>query len=974
MKHKRRIRIGVFVLVLAILTSICAPVIPVQAAEEFGNENAQPSVIEVEWKKPEQLVRIEQKENICTLYLKVADEELPLHLTFPSFGGVRIYTDLSGYFEPEALLPITYEDSDAQLILKQEKISMILYKGDQWSVDLKNDEGVTLHTLNADRIQFGYQGNTLKKVLLQGPIDEEEALFGLGERFNGFDQVGEEVLLWNQDSYQGLMRYDGDKTLGYKNVPILYSSKGYSLFFNSTYAATADIGSTDAGVYSLDFNGPKFDVYFWLGTPQENLISYTALTGRTVIPPKWALQYSVGAGGQVWDALGKGKHIDVINNVLAEYDRLGTPVVSLFGEQSPQYDPQAYQILKENGTKMISWYWSAMGVSDMYKYDYSLTPDTLPTVVLNSDPSKIMKGEYIDFSNPTSVGVISGFFSKLWKWGLRGSMVDFGDNIYEDSVFHNGMTGDEMHNFYAYLYNKGYYEAWTQELGNDYILFSRSGCAGSQTWMGQFAGDHPSTFQGLRQAILGGLSASTAGFSLWGSDIGGYGYDDYPPSPDCYMRWLQFGTFSPLMRTHGTSDRNPWSYGAQAEQVFTDHYWLRENILDVVYSGAIRASKDGISMIQPLYMVYPNQPELIDVEDQYIFCDVFLVCPVIKEGVYTRDVIFPAENDWIDLWTGEVIKGGQTLTVAAPQERMPVYVKAGAVLPVQVSAETLELTDTMSGGSVSALLVAAGTNLTDFYVDEKTAVHYSAALDNGVLAIKNTDKTGQRVIMAYGISANGVSVDGTALSKRLEAVADVAGYYNDPVRNVTVITLPDGQWDTVVINGGMAPQDLAAGKTTNASSIRNDNYVASNVVDGSVSTMWKSQSAKDEWITVDLGEMKKVGNVVLKWTDEYASNYVIEISEDGNAWETAASTENGFGGVETLNFSPENARYVRLRINGTQQFKRISLYEMEVYAGTESPKADNPVAVYIWIAVAVVAALGAGTTTYVLIRKKKTET
>lgn len=788
-------------MVMAMVFLLCAggPAIPANAAN-FGENNAQPSVIDVEWARPEQFLRLEKGENECVFYFQVNGKEVPLTLTFPSLGGVRLHAEQTGYFTPESLLPITYEENGDSLALSQENVRVVFCGGADWRFELQNAAGETVHTLNASSIRFGYQGKKLKKVMLEGPIGEDEALFGLGERFNSFDQVGQSVLLWNFDSYRELMSYNGDKTVGYKNVPILYSSRGYTLFFNSTYAATADIGSTDKRLYSLDFNGPKLDVYFWLGTPQENLQSYTALTGRTVIPPKWALEYSVGAGGQVWNALGQGKHMDVMNKVMDEYARLGTPVISLFGEQAPQYDAQAYQLLKNNNAKMIAWYWSAMGVGDMYKYCPSLTPDTLPKVVVDSDPSRIMQGEYIDFSNPNGAKVISGFFSKLWKWGLRGCMVDFGDNIFEDSRFYNGMTGDEMHNFYAYLYNKGYHDAWSEALGSDYILFSRSGCAGSQSWVGQFAGDHPSTFQGLQQAILGGLSASTAGFSLWGSDIGGYGFDDYPPTPDCYMRWMQFGTFSPLMRTHGTSDRNPWTYGAQAEEVFTSHYWLRENLLDTIYGGAVRASKTGISMIQPLYLAYPDQKALIGVQDQYLFCGAFLVCPVVTEETYEREVVFPAGNDWIDLWTGEVVRGGQTLTVAAPQERIPVYVKAGAALPIQLASATLRLTDSMKSGRCDALLVAAGAGETLHYVDEAVTETYRVEQTENGMVIHNAEGADRRAVLVYGVNAENVLVDGRKLA--LSGEGD-EGFTTDG--GCTTVRLASGDWKTITVSGAGVP-------------------------------------------------------------------------------------------------------------------------------------------------------------------------
>lgn len=520
-------------------------------------------------------------------------------------------------------------------------------------------------------------------------------------------------------------------------------------------------------------------------------------------------------------------------------------------------------------------------------------------------------------------------------------MVDFGDNIYEDSVYSNGMTGDEMHNFYAYWYNKGYHDAWEQGLGGDYLLFSRSGTAGSQAFASQFAGDHPSTFQGLRQSVLGGLSAATAGFSVWGSDIGGYGYDNMPPSADCYMRWLQFGTFSPLMRAHGVTDRNPWSFGAQAEQMFPRYYWLRENLLDAVYSSAVRSSKEGQSIIEPMAVAYPGQTDLAAVEDQYMFCGDLLVVPVLTEGAYFREIRLPS-GEWTDLWTGKTVQGGQALKAEAPQDRIPVYIRAGAVLPVKLS-EDLRLGAAMPDGGVEALLLTPGNREEAVIWDDPAqSVTYELKNSDGTFTVEAEGPSSRAVVMVPGAAAGEVAADGRVLERLTEYPVSAPGYYVDVQRRCTVIRLPDKDWTRLEMNTSPFEEgSLTAGKTAAASSSRSDRYAPENVLDGRVDTAWEpaKPDGRDAWLRVDLGEKKTVDRVILKWTDVPAANYTIQVSDrDGEqgTWTDVKKVEGGFGGIEEWSFNPVEARQVRVLIRGQDMKAAPSLYGLEVYEASAS--------------------------------------
>lgn len=983
---------------LFLLSGICA--FPALADFNINNDELPwPTVYDnITWSYPKTVVSMEKNEKEFVLTARGEDgSENKLYLSFPAAGGFRLRGEKAGYFEPSETAAIGYTEATDQLTMKGTDVTVVFRPDDSpWSMEVLSREGQRVFYLTADQVAFGYQDGGMKMVKLVGDIADGEVLYGLGERFNSFSQVGESVLLWNMEAYNDLLNYNGDKTRGYKNIPILHSTNGYMLFFNSTYAAQADIGKTDKSKYTLDFNGDKFDFYMWTNTPLENVASYTTLTGRTIIPPKWALSYLAGNGGQVWAPPGnEGKYVDNVQEVMEKYAELGTPIQGLGGEGKPMEEAECYSILKKYGTRMLGWYWSAMGLSDMTSRTPSLisTPSKdMPIVWKKSSADKgsfiknqdEMPGEYIDFTNPLAGTALSGKFRKLWDWGLSGCMVDMGDQVTLDSIFYNGMTGEEMHNFYAYWYNKVYYEIWEEAyqkgtIKDGYILFSRSASAGSQAFIGQFAGDHPSNFQGLRQAVLGGISAGTAGFSIWGSDIGGYGKDNNPPSTDCYIRWLQFGAFSPLMRAHGTSSRDPWMYGERAEEVYKDIYWLRENIVNTVYSGTIESHNNGTPMMQAMALAFPEQKELAAIDDQYMFCDDFLVAPVLKEEAYSREITFP-EGTWVDLWTGKVVQGGQTLTVSAPQEQIPVYLKAGMATQIQVPP-SLNLMETMKDvDRLDALLVTPGTQENTYWVDETTSVQYNTSTDaDGNLTVKVDAGANVPVVYAYGIAASDVKVGGTSLKKSGSLPTEGAGYYVDPQQNRTVIRLPEGSWNELVISaGGDGPVNLAAGKTASASAESQKN-VAANILDGEIDTLWIPGKGESHYVQVDLGESMSIDTVVLKWGSVYPASYKVQVSQDGSSWTDVYTEETCYGGNDTVKLDKTNARYVRMQsmsLSEENVHAAIQLAEMEVYGGAGSASSSSGLprwALILIIAGGVVVVAAIAVTAAVVVNKKKSK-
>jgi hypothetical protein len=535
----------------------------------------------------------------------------------------------------------------------------------------------------------------------------------------------------------------------------------------------------------------------------------------------------------------------------------------------------------------------------------------------------------IDFTRPDVKDYIRNKWEKYLDWNLRGVMIDYGEFVGEEHQFYNGLSGDQMHNFFSYWYGKAFYEAWSEKLKGDFITFERSACAGSQQWSANFSGDQSSNYAGLKEQVLGILSLSSCGFSAWGGDIGGHlGI----PSPDLYMRWLQFATFSPLMRSHGQPiSRDPWAFGEQAETTFQTHYWLRENLLDSIYSAAIRAHNTGSPMVQAMAVAFPGQTAVVNNDNEFLFCDDFLISPVLTENAYYREVTFP-EGSWYSLWQGGKVNGGQIVQTDAPQDKIPVYIRQGTVAPVRVAAKTMNLTDSMLDvDTVGVLLVtppdARRENIQ--WMDETTKrVYTNEPLQDGGLRIQAEQPDDTRALLIYGTAASAVKVDGVLLNpiSGTPSKAQGAGFYTDGAK--TVILVPDAKWKTVEILGGDFVDYAKNGVISDSTGSQD----CAKLIDGNVSTGMTLSTRTDYWMAVDLGEEKQLDQVVLKWSSlGHPASYILQISGDNANWTDLSTVEACTGGVETLRISGAKGRYIRLSEVKKGKSAAMNLYGVEVY-------------------------------------------
>ena len=749
-----------------------------------------------------ELGSVQKTNNVVTLSISTVENTTEeLELTFPKTGGIRLSGANKGIHEAESNRSITYSETGNVTVITADDDSYInlIKESDDWSIDFYNSSKEKVKSIKGSQIVFYYNNNAeIIKTSITGTVKENEKFTGLGERFNGLVQNGDVITLWNSDCKSSNFAEDADKTASYINIPFLNSTNGYSIFLNSSYKTIADIAATNKDIYTLTTNGDIFDMYCFVGDTNDNLNSYTNLTGKSALPPKWAFSYMAGNHSKVWGS----NPVSYLTTVMEKYKALGTIPSAVYGEYGPEYAEESYSILSNYGSRMIGWQDSGVYFSSIDKYMDGITGEYPLIKTLYNNKTYMSGGTsgdaYIDFTNPFGKLLFKNRILQRVNWGWKGGMIDFGDDVLVDSISYNGMTGNQMHNLYPYYYTKSVSEALKESIGDDYFAFSRSGYAGSQKYMGVFTGDHPSSFQGLKQSLYGGLSLSSSGYSIWGSDIGGHGKQGDTNDADLYRRWLQFATFSPLMRAHGVTDRNPWSYNMNDE--FKKYYWIRENFVDAIYSSAIKSSVDGSAMTQPLMNAFPNQSSLYSVEDEYMFCDELLVAPVTEAGATSRSVVLP-NGKWINFWTGVEVEGGSTQNVSADASTIPLFLRSSAVMPVRLNSDFIFGTDLNDGEIINALMLteAEETRNVTVYSSETDSENYIISKTaNGATSVKAENSSNIRMFIIKGAKASSITVDSTVLSSTSSTpTSQNTGFKVSG--NDTYVFLPEGEWNEIVI-------------------------------------------------------------------------------------------------------------------------------------------------------------------------------
>ena len=437
------------------------------------------------------------------------------------------------------------------------------------------------------------------------------------------------------------------------------------------------------------------DYYFFYGPDLNRVIAdYRQLTGEAPLFPKWAYGY--------WQCRERYHSQQEILDTAAEFRKRKIPVDVLvqdwqywgkYGWNAMKFDegyyPQPKQMLDQlhsNDLHMMISVWSKFGEdTDVYKRM------SAQSLLISGTP-------WTDFFNPKAQ---AAFWSELkhglFQDGIDGWWMDASEPEFD--VLKRRQTflgsGESVRNAYPLYVTKAIYEG--QRATTDrkrVVILTRSAFAGQQrNAAASWSGDITANWITLRRQIAAGLSFSMSGLPYWTTDIGGFFRPDDQYTSDTYhqllIRWFQYGAFCPIFRVHGyKSNAELWNYGNEVERVLTQYDELRYRLLPYIYSAAWGVTNRGETLMRALPLEFSSDPGARGISDQFVFGPALLINPVTSEGTTRRELYLPAGVEWVDFWTGERMSGGQTITAEAPLDRIPLYGRAGSIVPIGPRAES----------------------------------------------------------------------------------------------------------------------------------------------------------------------------------------------------------------------------------------------------------------------------------------------
>lgn len=556
----------------------------------------------------------------------------------------------------------------------------------------------------------GMMHNARGEVAAYRSMGADDRFYGFGEKAGFLDKRGEKLSMWNTDVYAP---HNPETSELYVSIPFFLTLRGgraFGTFLFNTFKTSFDLSGEYA--YRMHAEGGAFDTFFFAGpTPKDVVAQYSALTGRAPIPPKWALGYHQSRYSYETDAevrelvrLFKAKDIPLDAVYLDIHYMHGYRVFTFDRERFP--DPEGLiRELKAEGIRVI--------------------PIVDPGV--KADPA------YGAFREGAATGKFCGFadgslfYGQVWPeksafpdftdgpvrdwWGdLHAFYADKGiDGIWNDmnepSVFNESKTMDldvlhkndghpathrELHNQYGFFMSKATYEGMAKRLaGRRPFVLTRAGFAGVQRYAAVWTGDNRSFWEHLEMSVPMCLNLGLSGVPLCGADVGGFAHDS---NGELLARWTQLGAFMPYFRNHSEMKairQEPWAFGEQVEDVARQYIKLRYQWLPYLYALFAEANRTGLPVMRPLFMEFPEDADGYGVSDQYLLGSRVLIAPVVRPNQTKRLVYLPA-GEWIDYWTDERIAGGRHVVANAPLDTLPIFVKAGTVLPLATARSNTE--------------------------------------------------------------------------------------------------------------------------------------------------------------------------------------------------------------------------------------------------------------------------------------------
>ena len=597
----------------------------------------------------------------------------------------------------------TVRETEAKLFVRTPKVTVTVHKS-PLRVTLAGPDGRALLDEKPKPLLVTDSTRTV-----QFSADSTMHVYGTGERGGGFDLQGRAFDVYNTPRY-GYATAPATMKI---NIPFAVTTGGFGLFMDEMDRGRLDIGATEAGrlAYTSEYGAVSY-VVIAADDIREQIRHYTWLTGRQPMPPKWSLGYIQSKYGYRTEAEARGvidtlraRDIPVDALVLDLYwfehmgdlewnrDRFPTPfdmmadlrdrgvqtvaiTETYLAEPSELYDPAG-----ENEHVGANADGSPMALPDWWS-----CPDGCPAYLV--DLTRPETRDWWWSKHPAFMGDQT-VEDKTGETGrMAGLWTDLGEpEKHPDAMQHHMGAAPEIHNAYNLLWAKTLYNGLREMRPNQRVFnLTRSGSAGIQRFgTVHWSGDVQRSFVGLAEQPKLMLQAGLSGLAYYGSDVGGFVGDI--KSPELMIRWMQHGALTPTMRPHGVDNlpTEPWRFGEEAETIIREYVKLRYRLMPYLYTLAYENHTTGLPIVRPLFFADPTDATLHNESNAYLLGDGLLVAPVLEAGAREVNVTLPA-GEWLNLHTDEIVEGGKTITADAPLDDIPVFQKAGTVVPLRPAA------------------------------------------------------------------------------------------------------------------------------------------------------------------------------------------------------------------------------------------------------------------------------------------------
>lgn len=627
---------------------------------------------------------------------------------------------------------IVFSSSVLKVVIDKDPVRLLIYKDKRLLV-------------SESTLGICHDGHS--KIFCYKDMDPKDHFYGFGEKTGFLNKRGQKMEMWNTD----VLPHTPDVDRMYQSIPFFITVRSgfaHGIFLDDPGLTTFDLKSSTK-YYSFSNNSEQLNYFVFAGPKPKNVLEqYTYLTGRMPLPPKWAIgyhqsRYSYETEKEVREIVDTFKNKDIpLDAVYLDIHYMdGYRVFTFDRNRFPSYR-SLISDLKKQGVNVVPIVDPGVKVDA----DYHVYRDGIKNNVFcryldgTLFSGRVWPGESVfpDFTTKrvrnwwkeqnrfyTDSG-INGLWNDMNEPAILGQFkpIDMDHNVIHENEG-DPKTHKALHNTYGMQMARATHEALLEQNNSRPFVLTRSGYAGIQRYATVWTGDNSSHWEHLQMSLPMCMNLGLSGVAFCGADVGGFMYDT---EPELFVRWVEAAAFIPFFRNHstlGTRNQEPWAFGKDTEKVVQKYIKLRYSFLPHWYNLFYHTSQTGSPLMRPLIFEYPDDPNVVNLNNQFLLGSDILVAPIMQPGITHRSVYLPGGN-WYHFFTGKQFSGNHHILAEAPLESLPLFVKGGSFIaltnPKQNTAindDLLELHYFWVEGNSPSYTIYEDDGLTNQYLEGK---------------------------------------------------------------------------------------------------------------------------------------------------------------------------------------------------------------------------------------------------------------